>query len=69
MAVRLMAMKTPLNWEKHDHWHFAICGSCLNNSHDRVEMIRKKIKSTGNPDCEGEVELWICPVCGHCREL
>ena len=68
-----MAMKTPLFWEKDDDWHYAVCGSCLHNSHETVKMVRQKIWRTGNPDCAGgnenELDVWICPVYGFCMEL
>jgi hypothetical protein len=62
-------MKTPKHWEKNNDWHHGICYSCMHNSHEKVKMRKEKIKRTGRPDCKDEVEVWICPVCGYCREL
>lgn len=71
----MIKMKTPLHWEKDDDWHYGICSNCAHNSHEKIKMVKKKIKENGSSvkrgsfDCAGEIEVWICPICGYCREL
>ncbi len=51
-----------------ESWTYEICESCLNNSHEKVKMIKEKIIS-GDPEGKYSQELWCCPVCGFSRLL
>jgi len=49
-------------------WTYEICECCLNNSHEKVKMVKEKLISG---DLEGKYsdELWVCPVCGSTKKL
>ena len=49
-------------------WTYGMCGSCLQNSHEEVKMVRDKIVS-GDPEGKHSQEMWCCPVCGFTRLL
>ena len=49
-------------------WTYAICETCLKNSHKKVKMVRQNLVSA---DTEGKrsKEVWVCPVCGSTKEF
>ncbi len=49
------------------NWTYGVCEVCLNNSHERVCMVKENIVS-GDPAGSICKEFWVCPVCGYTRK-
>jgi hypothetical protein len=52
----------------HVNWAYSFCGICLNNSHEKVQMVRERLVSTYD-DVDFSKEYWVCPKCGHNKKF
>ena len=51
-----------------ESWTYGYCESCLRNAHEKVKMVKIKIKS-GDPEGKHSKEMWVCTQCGSTRWL